>query len=288
MDRIRIRPGRTADRAAVVAICAQAWEGEDYVPRVWDEWLTDGKGELAVAEIDGQVVGFAKLSRLGPQEWWLQGLRVDPSHRREGVAGRLHARLMDQVRANGRGTVRFATHSENEPVHRMSAHDRFKRVAAYRLYAASPQPAPDGDSEPPLRQAGLEEARAFLSDSPLLASAGGLYELRWVWAELTDGRLAEHAAAGSVWAVGEEGAPAGLAIGFRVDDVDAQHVAFIDGDDEGLPALLQGLRRMAARQQSSEGVWLKALVEPRLTEAVEAAGFEPGWDRDMWVFETET
>ena len=170
----------------------------------------------------------------------------------------------------------------------MALHDSFERVGVYRFFTAPPLPTTDSEQVPRLRPASLDEAETFLSDSPLLKSAGGLYELGWIWMDLTKVRLAEHIAAGSVWAVGKEGAPAALAIGFRMDDIDAQQVAFVDGNDTGLPALLQGLRLMAEQQQRSEGVSLKALVEDRLIEALKAAGFELGWDRDMWVFETET
>lgn len=66
------------------------WEGEDYVPQVWDDWLADPHGQLSVAEIGGRVVGLGKLTRLAPGEWWLEGLRVDPQWQGRGIGRALH------------------------------------------------------------------------------------------------------------------------------------------------------------------------------------------------------
>jgi hypothetical protein len=41
MSSVQIRPAQAADKPAVETLCAQIWEGEDYVPQVWDTWLAD-------------------------------------------------------------------------------------------------------------------------------------------------------------------------------------------------------------------------------------------------------
>ncbi len=180
MSRVRVQPARAADKPAVEAICAQIWEGNDYIPDVWDNWLADPHGELVVAELRGQVVGFAKLSRLTDNEWWLEGLRVDEAHRRCGIGGRLQAHLVEKAYRVGRGTLRLGTHSLNEPIHCIAARDGFRHVATYHRYRADPLPAAGA---PPLRQlteADLPAAWALVNDSPRYQAAGGLYEDFWV------------------------------------------------------------------------------------------------------------
>ncbi|MEW6216856.1 MAG: GNAT family N-acetyltransferase, partial [Candidatus Bipolaricaulota bacterium] len=54
------------------------------MPLVLDGWLTEGG--LVVAELNGDLAGFGKLTLLSPGEVWLEGLRVDPTHRGKGVA----------------------------------------------------------------------------------------------------------------------------------------------------------------------------------------------------------
>ncbi|RME32959.1 MAG: AI-2E family transporter, partial [Thermoflexia bacterium] len=51
-----LRPACPEDRSGMEAVCGTIWDGEDYIPEVWDEWLADPDGELTVAELDGRVV----------------------------------------------------------------------------------------------------------------------------------------------------------------------------------------------------------------------------------------
>jgi hypothetical protein len=48
------------------------WEGHDYIKYVWDEWLADPEGILAVAEYGSHCVGLGKVSLSAPGQWWLE------------------------------------------------------------------------------------------------------------------------------------------------------------------------------------------------------------------------
>jgi len=63
----------------VLELTRTIWEGDDYVPHVWGEWLADPQGLLAVAEHQGRVLGLGKLTRLSEDDWWLEGLRTHPN-----------------------------------------------------------------------------------------------------------------------------------------------------------------------------------------------------------------
>jgi GNAT superfamily N-acetyltransferase len=283
MSSARIRPARAADKPAVEILCAQIWEGEDYVPGVWDAWLADLRGQLAVAELEGQVVGFAKLSRLADDEWWLEGLRVDPAHRRQGVAGRLHAHLVEEARHIGRGVLRFGTHSLNEPIHRIAGRDGFHRIATYRLYRADPLPAFAAPSLRRLTGMDVPTAWALIDGSRRHRAASGLYETAWKWKNLTRERLAHHLGADDGWGITDGDELTALALGCWVRDEDL-HVGYVDGSEEALVTALRGLRRLAARLDHTE-VRFKPVDEPALVAATEASGYERSWDRDIWIFE---
>ncbi len=180
-----LRPACPEDRSGMEAVCGTIWDGEDYIPEVWDEWLADPDGELTVAELDGRVVGLAKLSRTADGEWWLEGLRVHPAYRRLGLARRIQARQIEVARQSGAEVLRFATASYNRPVHRNAARDGFSRVAEFHLYGAEPLPGPF-----PLRTLGpadLDATWALVEGSPVWRAADGLYEVRWRWLKLTKG-----------------------------------------------------------------------------------------------------
>lgn len=285
MSKVWIRPAWTTDRPAVEAICAQIWEGEDYVPQVWDEWLADHYGQLVVAELESRVVGLAKLSRLADDEWWLHGLRVDPAYRRRGVAGRLQAHLVEKARQIGRGTVRYGTHSLNEPVHRIGARIGFRHVVTYLRCHADPLPVADVPSLRPLTEADLPEAWALVSGSPRRRAARGLYEASWKWESLTRERLAHHLTTDDGWGVDDSGELAGLALALWTRE-DMLSVGYVDGSGEALTIILRVLRGLAA-QQGCFQLRFKPVEEPALVAATETAGYERDLDRDIWIFELQ-
>ena len=279
---IQIRPARATDRPAVEIICAQ--KDEDYITDVWDEWLADPPGKLIVAELNGRTVGFAKLSRLADDEWWLEGLRVDSDHRGQGIAGKLQAHLVAHAHQIGQGALRFGTHSANNPIHRIAARDGFRRVATYRRYRADPLPAADAIPLRQLTETDLPAAWEMVYESPRYQAASGLYEERWLWKNLTRERLARHLAAGDAWGVDAHEELASLALVCRTEKEDVLDVGYVDGSEDTLVALLQGLRGLTTRQHRAE-VRIKPANEPVLIAAIEAAGYERHRDHDLLIFE---
>jgi predicted PurR-regulated permease PerM/GNAT superfamily N-acetyltransferase len=297
---VLIRPARSTDRSAVEAICAK--RGEDYVSNVWDEWLAECDGALLLAESQGQVVGLAKLTRLAEDEWWLQGLRVDPDHQRKGIAGRLQTCLIEIARHTGHGTLRFGTHSTNEAVHCLAARDSFRHIATYERYRADPLTSEGATHAPSLyrlTEPEVAEAWALISESPRLRASSGLYEDAWTWRNLTRERLAHHVIAGDVWGMGrpdenrdgvgggEERAGGGLwglALVCGVEQAGPLYVGYVDGADDALTPVLQGLRGLASQLDCAEVIAI-FVNEPVLLAAVKAAGYERNRDRDLWIFE---
>ncbi len=83
---LTLRPMRAADRERVMEICRDVWDGHDYLPRVFDEWLADAGAAFQAAEVDGVVVGLQRLRPYAQGLVWYEGLRVSSTHRRQGLA----------------------------------------------------------------------------------------------------------------------------------------------------------------------------------------------------------
>lgn len=83
---LTLRPIRPADRDRVIEICRDVWDGHDYLPRVFDEWVADAGAAFQAAEVDGVVVGLQRLRPYAPGLVWYEGLRVAITHRRQGLA----------------------------------------------------------------------------------------------------------------------------------------------------------------------------------------------------------
>lgn len=279
-----VRPALPADKAGMEALCAKIWEGHDYVPKVWNEWLADRHGELTVVERKGRLVALGKLTRLADDEWWLEGLRVDPAYRGLGVAQLLQAHQIAVAERVGKGVLRLGTASDNYAVHHNIARDGFHRVAAFGYYGA--EALPGSCPLQPLGRRDLKRVWQFIENSTALERAGGLYEVSWQWMRLTPERLAAHLANKEVWASKLDDRLAAVAIVPRLDREEQERlvVGYIGGEPAAVTALARGLR-MLAGQQGLQGVRIKPPNDPALLQALEAAGVQREDEFNLWIFE---
>jgi len=195
--KVTFRPARDGDKARVFEITANTWDGGDYIPQVWERWLADPKGELTVAELDGVVVALGKLSWLGDDQWWIEGLRVDPQQRLKGIGQAINSYQLDLARKRGGRVVRYATGIRNEGSHRIAARAGFHILTRFVERSAGPLDEP-GEA---YRLTGdeLDAAWHLARGSDLSSMAQGMYVFNWRVIPLTRQRLAEHIQQGVVW-----------------------------------------------------------------------------------------
>src|SRR5947209_17903401 len=100
---------RPADRDRAIEITKDVWEGRDYIPKVFDRWVSDAGAAFQAAEIEGVVVGLQRLRPYAPGLIWYEGLRVASEHRRQGVARAMRAAAIEEAREQGFRYLRLAT-----------------------------------------------------------------------------------------------------------------------------------------------------------------------------------
>jgi GNAT superfamily N-acetyltransferase len=285
---LTIRPARPDDRAAMEHICAHTWEDGDYIPRVWDEWLADPKGALLVGELgapEGKVVALSKITFQPAGQVWLEGMRVDPDYRGQGIGSRFLHFSLEYAREHGARIVRLATGGYNTPVHHITGHAGMEHIATYVLWLAESLPG-----GPPLTFLTPEHAaqvRELLQNSPVLAHTHGLYTVDWACQELSAALAAQLLDNHQVVA---EFAPAGqlsaLAILHAERGDDEMWIGFADGQQPALVDLLTAIRGYAA----TDGVERVRTMLPDLAwlrEAFRAAGFGFGdWEGELWILES--
>lgn len=244
---IALRPARPEDREAILTISAQIWEGEDYIPLVLDDWLAEGG--LTVAELDGQLAGYGKLTMLSPGEAWLEGLRVDPAQRGKGVAKALGQRQLESALALRPRSIRFATAEANVESLHIAGKQGFQEIARFTYVEG-----PVRDEVVPPGVACLHEiepAWAVVRASSAYRDAHGLLGLGWRFPELTRQRLAERIARAELFIWGDP------ARGLLIQSPDPYApaafatVAFLHGDDAGQDALLR-FAHAHARERGQE------------------------------------
>jgi len=106
---LTLRPMRAADRERVVEISRDVWDGHDYLPRVFDDWLADAGATFQAAELDGVVVGVQRLRPFAPRLVWYEGLRVASTHRRHGLARAMLGSAIAGAKEEGFREMRLGT-----------------------------------------------------------------------------------------------------------------------------------------------------------------------------------
>ncbi len=104
-----MRPVRPADEDRVLEITKDIWEGRDYIPRVFDRWVSDAGAEFQAAEVEGVVVGLQRIRPYAPGLIWYEGLRVASTHRRRGIARAMLDNAIEEARQHGFREMRLAT-----------------------------------------------------------------------------------------------------------------------------------------------------------------------------------
>ncbi len=263
---ILCRPAGQADTLQALSLASEIWGGDDYVPQVWESWLEDATGLLAVAVWQGRVVGIGHLADLGWGEAWLEGLRVAPDLQGRGIGSILHDYLVGRWLAGRSPVVRLLTHEHREAVKAMCARSGFEPVARMHFRTGK----------------ALQGTHAFVKvgndDSHALSSlvregtvrlGGGLMDLGWELAELTSERL-RHTPGLSVWSwrSGQ-----GWLVTRREAANPDPEMTLSAASGEPLSELLSDVRCLADDLGVEEVHWLAPESAP-IQASLEAAGFE--------------
>ena len=134
-EELSVRPVRPTDRDRVMEITKDVWEGRDYVPKVFERWVSDAGASFQAAELDGAVVGVQHLRPYAPGLVWYEGLRVASTHRRQGIARAMLESAILEFRQQGFREIRLAT--LDEPAIHLFESAGFRELVEVRWWRAS-------------------------------------------------------------------------------------------------------------------------------------------------------
>lgn len=290
------RPALPKDTPDVLELTSKIWEGEDYVPTVWADWLADPQGLLAVAEYGGRIVGLGKITLLAPGQWWLEGLRVHPEFEGRKIASHLHEYLLDYWQRSGDGTLGLATASFRKTVQHLCDRTGFQKIGEYSIYLASTRrQEPEGAASSGFVTLTLEDvpnAFEWVEKSPSLDLSFGLMDLGWEWARPLPTHLAKavHENMAWWWQPEVSGTHASPGAGLIIAEEDKEgeqtrlylHLVACEVDE--LAPCLKDFRGLAADLGYEQVGWM-APLHPDLLPALAAAGFERDWDASIYIYE---
>jgi ribosomal protein S18 acetylase RimI-like enzyme len=252
MSQLEIRSALPEDRASVLAFCNETWAWGDYIEYVWDDWLHNSNGGLFVATLDGQAAGVVYMRMLTGIDAWLQGLRVAPQFRRQGLAGELNQAVFVEAMKRGAKYIRLVVESENESSMRLWERSFMRRVAGFSLCTAPPQA---GSKRPAQEQtrlatpADLDEIIDYLNVSNIFPLTGGLYYVGFTAYPITAELLEEKIASQQVYLLRRWERLDGLAIAEVREERQGKQLSlgYIDGTAiEPISLLAYDLRRRLA------------------------------------------
>ena len=289
---VSVRPARESDKAGMLEVTKNIWDGDDYVPYVWDEWLADTEGVLCVAigesgEHAGHMIGLGKLTHLGGGNWWMEGMRVQPEYQGRGISSQLHEYILNYWLEHGDGVVRLTTSSKRLPIHHLCERFGFSKIGERTFFVAPVIQGIPAEALPLqlLKSEELPEALDFLQNSPMLKFSNGLIDLGWRHAaprlEFLQNRL-EH---GKLWWWrGREGL-----LSYWEEDED--HVIkpslnFLACAVGEAAALLLDYRRLAGSYSYANTTWM-APLHPEMVPVLEQAGFGRDWDDALFLYVKE-
>jgi N-acetylglutamate synthase-like GNAT family acetyltransferase len=109
-----IRPLSGDDIPAIIEMTENVWGGNDYVSVALEFWLKDPNSNPSVVERQGEVIGVANVRMMdGKRTGWMEGIRVHPEHRNEGLGRMLTAYMVRQAKSMGARRVRLITAFRN-------------------------------------------------------------------------------------------------------------------------------------------------------------------------------
>jgi ribosomal protein S18 acetylase RimI-like enzyme len=242
-DTVHLRLATEADRARIVEISSQIWDGHDYVPELLDEWLADAAGEVVGAVIEDELVGFARRTWLAPGLAWFEGIRTDPAYRARGIGRAITEYLIDRARAASAIRISLSTYIDNEAsIHIIKSYG-FERVAmfVYRERPAdAPQPDPNSVADLQIAPVSEEETVKYVSDSSFLRLANRRFPRGWRFFPFDHDPRAAVARVGLRLGWREAGKlKALLCARWHPGESDHTVFNFLDGDREAMRALLR-------------------------------------------------
>ena len=250
MANIEIRAAQAHDRDKVLAFCTATGEWGDYIDQVWQKWLEDKQGELLVAVTDNEPVGLIHLQLQDMENAWIEGLRVNPSYRSQGIARALLERSLLIAIQQNRNYARMTTADDNLISLHLAKSLHMREVSTFVLYETEALQEPARRANRQRSQLAtlddLDDIINYLNVSNIFPLVGGLYNDHFSSIPVTASLLEEKIIGHQLYVLKRWDRIDGLAILALPEDRDARRasVGYIDGTAiEAISLLAYDLQR---------------------------------------------
>lgn len=234
-----------------------------------------------VAELDGVVVGmnFVKLTKVG--EVWLQGGRVEKSHRREGIGLAMVNECLRIAREEMDARIaRVITDKTNLPPQEMLSRLGFKKLCEFTQLEKKAQRIEDDllmKDVKPADEKSTPDIWRYMGNSSIFRESGGLRTLRFIWYSLDEEDLARLASEGKAFVYNPGRSIRGVMI---VDDTTIEAKAeksiqtcYFDADSSNASKALASFLVNLASSKGLETVKLWTYTDMGIIRSLREIGF---------------
>ena len=276
---LRVRPASADDQTTVVQICGEAMGGDDYVPYVWPEWASNPASQPFILDVNGKPAALYCLREglAGPGSGWIQGVRVRPIFRQQGLAGAIIQHAIDTAREQHFSALRYVTALENTPMHRVAERLNFRKLGNFMLstYPHNRVPVTTGLPYRLVTTSEFDGAYNLITQSPEYKATSGFYSVGWWWKPLSMACLREHIEQREVYTL--TGALTTLAILSKNEDY-AYDLSLLTGELQASQSLLlQLIKKVLPSVPAEKESIIHALLPqtPIAETLLPQLGFEP-------------
>ena len=267
---MKIRRAVPADKGPVVDFCKNIWQGHDYLPQVWDDWMKDRNGLLVVATVGDTPVGVAHAYFQTRQVAWLEGVRVAEAYRGLGIAGKLNRTLTRYAARKGATVARLCTGSKN-----IASRKHLEKVGFHVLQTFQRLDSARGLRRKPDRVVRARRHKdglwKWVRERPEFSESKGSYSDGWTWYPLNAAGFRNMMRKGQVLLTYSGKVPRSSSVFFSENK--RLTLGFVAGEDEDVENQARYLRFLLSDGKHER---VRALVpsKSRLVKVLEDGGFE--------------
>ena len=127
INKLKIRSGLISDFEQISELCKNIWNGHDFLPDVWINWISKDADSFYVAELNNKIIGVYHYCILGSDSW-LETLRVDEKYRRQGIAQYLVSDYIKRMQKLTIHNIRLVTSVKNTASINLFTNNNFVEV----------------------------------------------------------------------------------------------------------------------------------------------------------------
>lgn len=239
---ITVRRVEEKDRGRILEISSRIWGGHDYIPSVFDEWLTDPQGFFACAELDGSVAGFGRCVKISEEYFWLEGLRTDPKIQGKGVGKALTNFFIEYGIKENAKTLALSTYIDNRASIHIIEENGFRVVSEFIYFETRRRKVVERKFVKGIESIGISPAVDFILNSKFVELSNGYFPYGWKFARANYGLKSVLRKTDFIYGVKEEGKIVALACGGEAFKGKGYlSVFFIDGKLKGVSKLARAI-----------------------------------------------